>query len=401
MQRSGAHHIKVELLALLTEPEQPVRLNGRKTRILFTCLSPVPHGWHSSRSWRIMMKKAFIFLLASQMIQICPTCFSIQKSKSIPFDFSLAFLDRAIALHPPHCLWDSRSAADASPRKSDCFDSTDEGEPCNELPQDRDILKTSRNSSVQDIARKKRLLSRTMHCSHVQHTSPTERIFIAFASYGDVFQTHWEDDIGPSTTMGYPRLSFYTKAVLQATIHLGNTKKAKHWRLKKKSDMIAWMSLHNAHAIRVKEWCFLSPKDRLRLRLPWFRRMTPLDVHLYNLPTAEKAKSEKTGQSPKNPPFPSLSKTNFLNFSTSNVMSEIFRMRVHHIISYCTAQDTFFTTLSVEHGWTSSSANTFLLLQMWHLLAIDQIDPLRHLLHAPQPPWVKCTNSIQHIDFTV
>ena len=179
---------------------------------------------------------------------------------------------------------------------------------------------------------------------------------------------------------------------------------------KEKNDMITWMSLHNAHdAIRVKEWCFLSPKDRLRLRLPWFRRMTPLDVHLYNLPTAEKAKplswiEWKTGQNPKNLPFPSLSKTNFLNFSTSNVMPEIFRMRVHHIISYCTAQDTFFTTLSVEHGWTSSSANTFLLLQMWHLLAIDQIDPLSHLLHAPQPPWMKCTNSIQHIqhiDFTV
>lgn len=335
------------------------------------------------------------------MIQICPTCFSIQKSKSIPFDFSLAFLDRAIALHPPHCLWDSRSAADASPRKSDCFDSTDKGEPCNELPQDRDILETSRNSSVQDIARKKRLLSRTTHCSHVQHTSPTERIFIAFASYGDVFQTHWEDDIGPSTTMGYPRLSFYTKD--SSWKH----QKSQTLTFIKKSDMITWMSLHNAHAIRVKEWCFLSPKERLRLRLPWFRRMTPLDVHLYNLPTAKKAKplswiEWKTGQNPKNPPFPSLSKTNFLNFSTSNVMSEVFRMRVHHILSYCTAQDTFFTTLSVEHGWTSSSANTFLLLQMWHLLAIDQIDPLSHLLHAPQPPWVKCcTSSIQHIDFTI
>ena len=196
-----------------------------------------------------------------------------------------------------------------------------------------------------------------MHCSHVQHTSPTERIFIAFASYGDVFQTHWEDDIGPSTTMGYPRLSFYTKD--SSWKH----QKSQTLTFIKKSDMITWMSLHNAHAIRVKEWCFLSPKERLRLRLPWFRRMTPLDVHLYNLPTAKKAKplswiEWKTGQNPKNPPFPSLSKTNFLNFSTSNVMSEVFRMRVHHILSYCTAQDTFFTTLSVEHGWTLYQGQT-------------------------------------------
>lgn len=233
-----------------------------------------------------------------------------------------------------------------------------------------------------------------MHCSHVQHTSPTQRIFIAFGSYEDVFQTikfkHWEDDIGPSTTMGYPRLSFFNKGCCA----LNNNSSWKHQKsqtltLTKKSDRIAWMSLHSAHAIRVKSDVSCLQKTDWDSDCPgsgeWRHSMFTSTIYQrLKRQNLWVELSEKLAKTPKNLPFPSLSKTNFLNFSTSNGMSEVLPMRVHHIISYFPAQDTLFATLSVEHGWTS--ANTFL-LQIWHLLAIDQIDPLSHLLHAPQPRW--------------
>ncbi len=124
-----------------------------------------------------------------------------------PLPLILGFSDRCHNTSP-HCLWDSRSAADASPRKSDCFDITDD----RTLQWASSRQRFTRNSSVQDITKKTIIVS--MYCSLIAHMFNTlhpqkeSSLLLVRMEMFSSPQKHWEDDIGPSTTMGYPRLSF-------------------------------------------------------------------------------------------------------------------------------------------------------------------------------------------------
>ena len=82
-------------------------------------------------------------------------------------------------------------------------------EPCNELPQDKDLLETLQSR----ISQKKTIIV-SMYCSLIAHMFNTlhpqkeSSLLLVRMEMFSSPQKHWEDDIGPSTTMGYPRLSF-------------------------------------------------------------------------------------------------------------------------------------------------------------------------------------------------